>query len=393
MNCRATILATTRTVGNGTLHAIGGMEGLSCTVRGIYHLGRALLAALPSRLYTADVSPAALIMRNSPSAASLLTPAQLSAVRTRSDGWGLALVAHAWGVMLGAAAVFVWWPNVLTFVLAVVLIGSRQLGLLILMHDGAHGSLCHTPWLNRLLAQLFCAWPTFADTDVYRAYHLKHHTRTQQSDDPDFILTGYYPISRASLRRKLTRDLIGRTGLAQRRAQLRQAWGPQELSALARVRHYWRALGPQTVTNLAMAWLAHAAGHGWLYLTLWLLPLLTWQQLVLRVRNIAEHAVVRAPDDMFGNARTTLANVLERALVAPYWVNLHLEHHLLMWVPCYRLALLRAYLIDNGHADKIETEHGYLAVLRKVTVARDDDPGGAPRKRATGTFANGFEAV
>ena len=332
-------------------------------------------------------------MRNSPSAASLLNPAQLSAVRARSDGWGVALVVHAWAVMLAAATLFVWLPNVLTYGLAVVVIGSRQLGLLILMHDGAHGSLCRTPWLNRLLAQCLCAWPTFADTDVYRAYHLQHHTRTQRDDDPDIILTGYYPISRASLRRKLGRDLIGRTGFAQRSAQLSQALGGEGWSVAERVRHFWRALGPQTMTNLVLAGLAYAAGHGWLYVTLWLLPLLTWQQLVLRVRNIAEHAVVRAPDDMFGNARTTLANVLERALVAPYWVNLHLEHHLLMWVPCYRLPLLRRFLIENGHGDKIETEYGYLAVLRKVTVARDEDGNGPRRKRATGTFANGFEAV
>lgn len=330
-------------------------------------------------------------MRNSPPAASLLSEAQLNAVRARSDWWGVALVGHAWAVIIAAAALFVVWPNVLSFVLAVILIGSRQLGLLILMHDGAHGSLCHTPWLNRLLAQVFCAWPTFADTHVYRAYHLKHHTRTQRSDDPDIILTGYYPISRASLRRKLMRDLIGRTGFAQRSAQLRQALGRGDMGTVGRLRHYWRALGPQTVVNLAMLALACVAGHGWLYVTLWLLPLLTWQQLVLRVRNIAEHAVVRAPDDMFGNARTTLANGLERALVAPYWVNLHLEHHLLMWVPCYRLALLRRYLIENGHGEQIETERGYLAVLRKVTVARDDD--GPRRKRASGTFANGFEAV
>ncbi len=332
-------------------------------------------------------------MRNSPSATSLLSDAQLSAVRARSDLWGVALVAHAWLVILGAASVFVLWPNVLTYLLAVILIGSRQLGLLILMHDGAHGALCRTPWLNRLLSQGLCAWPTFADTHVYRAYHLKHHARTQRPDDPDIVLTGYYPISRASLRRKLTRDLLGRTGFAQRRAQFQQALGHAGQTLPARVGHYWRALGPQTVVNLVMLCLAYALGHGWLYFTLWLVPLLTWQQLVLRVRNIAEHAVVRAPDDIFGNARTTLANGLERALVAPYWVNLHLEHHLLMWVPCYRLPLLRRYLVDNGHGERIETESGYLAVLRKVTVARDADGGGPRRKRASGTFANGFEAV
>ena len=38
-------------------------------------------------------------------------------------------------------ALFVWWPNPLTFVLAVMVIGARQLGLAILMHDAAHGLL------------------------------------------------------------------------------------------------------------------------------------------------------------------------------------------------------------------------------------------------------------
>ena len=332
-------------------------------------------------------------MRNSPAAASLLSDTQLAAVRARSDAWGLYLVIHAWTVMLSAATLFTLWPNGLSYGLAVMVIGSRQLGLLILMHDGAHGGLCRTPWLNRALAQCACAWPTLADTHVYRNYHLKHHTRTQRSDDPDIILTGHYPITRASLRRKLGRDLIGRTGIAQRRAQFRQAWGRTDLMITARVAHYWRALGPQTLVNVGLWGVAYGSGHAWLYVTLWLVPLLTWQQVVLRVRNIAEHAVVRQSDDPFGNARTTLANGLERALVAPYWVNLHLEHHLLMWVPCYRLALLRRFLCDNGYRDQIETERGYLAVLRKVTVVHGDDGARPERKRASGTFARGFEAV
>ena len=69
-------------------------------------------------------------MRNSPAATSLLSDAQLDAVRARSDGWGLYLVMHAWAVMAGAATMFTLWPNALTYVLAVVVLGSRQLGLL-----------------------------------------------------------------------------------------------------------------------------------------------------------------------------------------------------------------------------------------------------------------------
>ncbi|MEX2482068.1 MAG: fatty acid desaturase family protein [Gammaproteobacteria bacterium] len=332
-------------------------------------------------------------MRKVPAANALLSPAQIEQVRARSDLWGAALVLHAWTVIAAAAALVVVLPNPLTYLIAVVLIGSRQLGLLILMHDAAHGALFRTPALNRWVAQLCCAWPTLADTGVYRAYHLRHHAHTQQPDDPDIVLTGHYPISRASLKRKLWRDLTGQTGYAQRKAQVLQAWGPPGLPWPARARHYWLALGPQTAVNLGMLIIAAAAGQAWTYVLLWLVPLLTWQQLVLRVRNIAEHACVRAADDAFGNARTTLANWLERAVVAPYWVNYHLEHHLLMWVPCYRLPLLRQLLFDNGHGSRIETEHGYLAVLRKVTQAGPEDPTVRRRARASGTFAQGFESV
>ena len=261
------------------------------------------------------------------------------------------------------------------------------------MHDAAHGALCRRAWLNQWLAQLACAWPTLADTAVYRAYHLQHHARTQQPDDPDLILTGHYPITRASLKRKLLRDLTGRTGYAQRKAQFLQACGPSDWPWRRRAAHYWRSLGPQTCAQLVLCGMAAASGHAWVYFGLWLLPLMTWQQVVLRIRNIAEHAVERPADDPFGYARTTLANPLERLLVAPYRVNYHLEHHLVMWVPCHRLPLLRRFLEANGFGPRIETERGYRAVLRKVTVDRPDDVGNPRRKRASGTFAQGFEAA
>lgn len=332
-------------------------------------------------------------MRTAPPAASLLKPEEIAALRRRSNAWGLWLVAHAWGVILGAMALVAVWPNPLSWLLAILAIGSRQLGLLILMHDGAHGMLARTPALNRVLAQGFCAWPVFADTDVYRRYHLQHHAHTMQDEDPDLILTGHYPIARSSLWRKLRRDLLGRTGYAQRRAQLRAACGPAGAPLATRLRHYWRALGPQTLINLGFFTALALAGRWYFYPLLWLLPLLSWQQLVLRVRNIAEHAAIPDRSDPFQFARTTLVNPLERAFIAPYWVNYHLEHHLLMWVPCYRLPACRRMLADNGHAARMLTSRGYRAVLREVTVP-DEELRAPPvrRERAVGTFSGGYRA-
>lgn len=332
-------------------------------------------------------------MKTAPAAERLLRPEQIALLRERSDWRGLALVAHAWAVIGLAMALVGYFPHPLSWLIAIPVIGSRQLGLLILMHDGAHGMLAKRVWLNRLLCQLGCAWPTIADADAYRRYHLRHHAHTMQPGDPDLVLTGHYPISRASLWRKLKRDLFGLTGYAQRRAQLRGALGPADWSWTRRLAHFWRTLGPQSLVNLALAALLTAQMGWYAWPLLWLLPLLTWQQLVLRIRNIAEHAAVPDANDPLRNARSVRAGWLARAFIAPYWVNYHLEHHLLMWVPCYRLPQLHAMLLANGFGPRMAQSAGYREVLREVT-RRDDLGGGEPRRqRAVGTFGDGFAAT
>jgi len=331
-------------------------------------------------------------MRTAPAAKNLLEPRQLAAVRRRSDLWGLYLVVHAWATIAGAAALFVYYPNPATCILAVMVIGSRQLGLLIPMHDGAHGMLCSNRHLNNFLSQWCCAFPTLADTFIYRHYHLKHHARTLQDDDPDILLTGHYPITRASLLRKFKRDLTGRTGYSQRRAQFIAALGRRDAPLKDQLRTFVRNLGRPLGVNLGLFAGCALLGYWYLYPLLWVLPLLTWQQFVLRVRNIAEHAVVGDRNNPFKNARTTIANPIERLFVAPYWVNYHLEHHLMMWVPCYRLPRLRRFLINNGYGEEMLGARGYLEVLQSVTVDSDDEAGHRPDgRRAVGTFSDGFD--
>jgi len=330
-------------------------------------------------------------MRTAPPVTELLEPNHVALMRRRSNWWGGYLVAHAWMTILLTMVLFVWMPNPATFLLAVMIIGSRQLGLLILMHDGAHGVLCSNRAFNNFLSQWLCASPTIADTFIYRRYHLNHHARTLQPNDPDIVLTGHYPITRASLRRKLLRDLTGRTGFNQRRTQFISAMGPADVPMASRLRRFNQQLGRQLVANCTLFLGCIVVGHWYVYPLLWVIPLLTWQQLVLRVRNIAEHAVVGDCNDPFKNARTTVANPLERLLVAPYFVNYHLEHHLMMWVPCYRLPLLRQLLMNNGFGEGMLSARGYLQVLGQVTVDRVDEVGMSQAERAVGTFSDGFD--
>ena len=319
----------------------------------------------------------------------------LAKLQSRSDLIGLALIVHCWAMIFAAMALFYVFPNPLTFILAIMIIGARQLGLAVLMHDAAHNALFKTLSWNDTLADWLCAYPMMARTDAYRRYHLVHHTRTQQEDDPDLILSKPFPITRKSLRRKIIRDLTGQTGYQQRKAQILNALGPKELGLVGRLKHFNSKLGRWVLTNWVILAACSALFHWSYYLMFWLLPFMTYHMAITRLRNIAEHAIVPDNNDAFRSSRTTKTSWLDRIVIAPYWVNYHVEHHLIMHVPCYRLPLFHKYLKQQGLEPRMETAKSYWEVLRRATSRPDDEdkPGDIVhngRNRLQGNFSEGF---
>jgi len=244
------------------------------------------------------------------------------------------------------------------------------------MHDAAHGLLFANRRVNDWVGAWLCAYPVFTSLALYRPYHLQHHRFTQQAEDPDLGLSAPFPINRASLRRKIVRDLRGQTAFQRRGEQLRRALGPADAPLAQQLGNLWRKeKGSLSVNLLLLAGLS-AIGYWWLYPVMWLLPLATWYQLISRIRNIAEHAVVPDNDDPLRNTRTTHANPIARLLIAPYWVNYHLEHHLFMFVPCWRLPQAHRALLAAGLQDRMELQPGYRTMLRLATSRLVDSSGG-----------------
>src|SRR5262245_49382529 len=220
-----------------------------------------------------SASPAAAPQRIA--ARELVSTDQLISLRQPREWRGVALIAHAWAVIFAAIALFAIFPNVFSYLLAVMLIGSRQLGLAILMHEGAHRCFSRNETRNMALSQWLCAYPIFADTVAYRRYHLAHHAHTQQPNDPDLALSAPFPITKASYRRKFWRDITGRTGFEQRKAQILNALGNPSWPLARRLRHAREKLGPQLAVNAALFAALALAGVWWAYPLLWLVPLLT----------------------------------------------------------------------------------------------------------------------
>ncbi|MBO9500980.1 fatty acid desaturase family protein [Brevundimonas sp. A19_0] len=318
----------------------------------------------------------------------LFAPEEWAPFQSRSAVAGPLLVLHCWGVIALAVALGIWIPWLIP--LSVMIIGTRQLGLAILMHEAAHGALSRNLKLNDFLGHWLCAVPVGASLGNYRPYHLSHHRFAQQAEDPDLILSAPFPVSPASLRRKLIRDLAGQTffkqrvllplaALKQSRAQAATLCEPSD-SAPKRPTddHAYEALVtgrsilPFLLVNAGLLAVFSLAGVWWAYFALWLLPMATWFPMVTRIRNIAEHACVEgSAEDAFRAARTTRANWLERAFIAPYWVNFHAEHHLFMWVNSYKLPALHKKLDGMGLLHRMEIAPSYLSVLREASRKRD----------------------
>jgi fatty acid desaturase len=291
------------------------------------------------------------------------------------DPWRSAwTVAVNWIVVFAAMAVVAVWPNPLTILASLFVIGARQLGMAVVMHEAAHRTLFKQRWLNDWVGNWLAAYPVWTDLGPYRNYHLKHHAHTWTAQDPDLSLATPFPVTRESFRRKVWRDLSGQTGIKQAIAVLNRDLGRGHarnmrnfgLSGGTRADVGWHKVAPVAITNGVLLLILTLAGHPALYL-LWVVSWLTTYRLLTRIRAIAEHSMVKDPADQMSNTRTTVASWWERALIAPNRVNFHLEHHLMMTVPHHNLPRLHELLKARGALDGANVVHGYREVLRQAT--------------------------
>lgn len=284
----------------------------------------------------------------------------------KSDWQAWRLVLSNWAVIAAIFATVAAFPNPLTVVLAIILLAGRQLGLSVLMHDCGHRTLFKTPYLNAIVGQWLCALPVMNDQPSYARGHLEHHRKAGSYDDPDLRNYQSYPISKASFRRKVVRDLTGQTGFKLLTAIVRGASGIVSSERRASARPFLQQLLVQVVLFLVL-W---SLGIGWTYL-LWVIAFLTVFMLVVRIRQVAEHAAV--PDlydpDPRNNTRTVVAPWWQRIVFAPNGVNYHMEHHFMASVPCYRLKALHTFLRQKQALQGVPVFRGYGELLRHAIVS------------------------
>ncbi len=264
-------------------------------------------------------------------------------------------------VSLGIALHF--WPNPFIVLIAVIVIGTRQHALFVIAHDAAHYLLYQNRSLNDAVGRA-CATVQGLSMCTYRVIHRLHHNNLYGELDPDTALHGGYPRGTAYLIKKLLKDLSGLTawktyayflgGAPALNTRTNVALRPLDDTS-AKLRDDARKDRNSVVIFHLLA-LAFFYWQGFLveYLVLWIVPLLTVVQAILRLRAIAEHGATSDFSSPLTAARTNIAPAWLAWLIFPHHVNYHIEHHLYASVPHYNLPALHREMTERGMLEGAE---------------------------------------
>ena len=247
------------------------------------------------------------------------------------------------------------------WVVTFLLMGRAHAQFASLMHEAAHRLLFAHKGLNDFTGNWLLGYAQLTSTQAYRRVHMAHHKREFGPNEPDVPLYANYPVTRASLRRKLVRDATGRTGLRLLRQQMRGLRSPDD-----RVRRtLWKMLGVQAVIVASFT----AAGVWWMYPVFWVAPYLTVWRVINRLRSIAEHGGMREDDERRFTTHSVRQGPFARFMLVPYNIGYHMAHHVDAGVPFRHLPEYHRMLHEANYLDDRLEYPSYRRLWRALASA------------------------
>lgn len=281
----------------------------------------------------------------------------------------VAAIFTDWLVIAGCIAMSKIFNNPAVTLMAVIIIGARQHALFILVHEATHGHISPNKTVNDWASDLFCAFPLFFDTKVYRKNHLAHHRHLNSAQDPDLNRkkgrAGWdFPMSAKKLSYSIPIYILFLGPIE----ILAVFWGFSGFGQIARWKSepFFLLFKLFYFSGLGVAiYLTGTAADFALY---WIAPLLLVVPFVTRVRNLSEHWAISYADEK-NSTREVSPSWLEGFLLTPHNVNFHLTHHTYPHIPFYRIEAAHKILVEAGEYKNAQTNGSYFIPFRGSVLA------------------------
>jgi fatty acid desaturase len=276
-----------------------------------------------------------------------------------------------WIIIISTITITETFFNPLLYILAVMIIGGRMHALGIMSHDVVHYRFLPNRKLADIIGNIFMTWPLFYTVPGFRSMHLRHHSKLNTDEDPDWVRRRgkdewTFPMSENKLMGIMAKDVSGFNlyqyimkvfVLPKKDKKLKKDFDSLPVTYYVAMALFYITLF--TVITYFGVWKQ--------YLIYWVIPIFTWLKFIKRVRAVAEHFAIPAGkrDEL---TRTVIPTFFERIFVAPKGINYHIEHHRYPGVPWYHLEEFHHILQKQGLLTQMgHVTDGYLkGVLREA---------------------------
>ena len=214
--------------------------------------------------------------------------------------------------------------------------------------------------------------------------HRLHHIHLYEERDPDVPLVAGYPRGRRYLTQKLATDLLGLNawktyayffGTPAINDATIKPGRPLVDTSLKLRRSARQDRWVVVALHLATPVLMFSLGYLIEYLLLWILPMITIQQPLLRYRAICEHGSVSSLISPLYASRTNFAPWWLHWWLFPHNVNYHIEHHLYPSIPFYNLPkchheMQKRGLLKNAEVCTLAKTHAMIAADPELEIVK-----------------------
>ncbi|HEX7134221.1 MAG TPA: fatty acid desaturase family protein [Iamia sp.] len=269
-------------------------------------------------------------------------------------------IGSVYAQSVGLIALAAWIGHPVAYVVAFVWMGRTHAAFAALSHEAAHRLLFPNKRVNDWVGRWVVGYPGFVSTDLYRRGHMAHHKEEFGPYEPDMNLYVGYPVSRASMRRKLTRDALGKSGWKNLRSLVRGA----------RMKGFGKHARRILYFQAAFLLVATLFGRPELFL-LWFVPWMTEWRVINRLRAIAEHGGMEHSKDRRRTTHSVRQHALARFFLVPYNIGWHLAHHVDMGVPWRNLPQMHRELRASGWVPDGLEHRSYPALWRALAAGEE----------------------
>ncbi|KSZ63630.1 fatty acid desaturase [Staphylococcus epidermidis] len=250
-----------------------------------------------------------------------------------------------WFVIFSSILISVTFNNILIYLVAIILIGSRMRAFDNLMHEACHRFLFTNKFWNKWIACLFVAFSVFTSYTAYCNSHFQHHRNLwDEENDPD---TKRYRLVGLDKPQKSTKMFVKNHIVK----VLLLFHVPKYIVGTVSANLYTKEVPKSEIWVKNIFWIAIITSsvifNFWLYLILyWLIPILTTFQIIRYWAEMAEHSGLNNKSELTAS-RNTFGMPWTIFIFHPHHDNYHLVHHLFPAIPHYNLKKAHEILMKD----------------------------------------------